>query len=68
MDDATICPICQQINHCGIAAGKTECWCFTTPVPDAARQQVPEADQMRRCICEICARAAAAATSTVPSR
>jgi len=54
------CPICGGPNACGIAAGATTCWCFTTGIPPAALERVPEADVDRRCICAACAGQAAA--------
>lgn len=55
MDDATICPLCQKINGCGIAAGRSDCWCFTTPIAETALAALPEGERMRRCICADCA-------------
>ncbi len=36
------CALCGELNQCGIAAGNTSCWCFTTPVPPALLERVPD--------------------------
>jgi hypothetical protein len=55
MSDETRCPLCDGPNRCGIAAGQTDCWCFTSAVPEDVRARVADEDQGRRCICQRCA-------------
>jgi len=57
MSDADRCPLCEAPNQCGMAAGESTCWCFTTPIPADVLARVPEADQSRRCVCQSCATA-----------
>jgi hypothetical protein len=57
MDTPTRCPLCGETNECGVAAGKSTCWCFSTPVPPEVLAQVPEDQQGRTCVCERCAAA-----------
>ncbi len=49
-----LCALCGAPNQCGIAAGNSECWCFTEPVPQALIDRVPEALRDRVCICQVC--------------
>jgi hypothetical protein len=51
----TLCPICGGPNDCGLAAGKTTCWCFGAEIPAAALARVPDAARDQRCICPACA-------------
>jgi SAM-dependent methyltransferase len=50
-----ICPLCGEANRCGVALGKGVCWCFSTPVPHAVIEQIPEEYRGRACVCEPCA-------------
>ena len=40
--DPTRCPLCGGDNDCGVARGAGTCWCFSTSVPDAAIEQLPD--------------------------
>ncbi len=53
--DATRCPLCGEANACQIAAGRTKCWCFETPVPADVLARVPLAAQGVACVCKRCA-------------
>ena len=33
MDSVTSCPLCGGPHDCGVAAGKSVCWCFSAVVP-----------------------------------
>ena len=54
MMDTTKCALCGGDNGCGVAAGKTECWCFALPVPPALLERVPEALRNATCVCQQC--------------
>jgi hypothetical protein len=56
--DPARCPLCGDRNDCGIAAGKSTCWCFSTTIPPEALAQVPADQQDRACVCRRCAEAA----------
>jgi hypothetical protein len=60
-----ICPICGSGNACGLVAGASTCWCFTTPIPPAALARVPDAARDRSCICQACAMSSTTFTATV---
>jgi hypothetical protein len=57
-----LCPLCGQSNACGQLAGASECWCMTTKIAAAALEAVPIEMRNRACICQACARKAAAGT------
>lgn len=48
-----ICPICQQVNACGVA-GERSCWCMDMKVPAELIAQLPEELQGTQCICQAC--------------
>lgn len=54
--NACLCPLCGGENQCALAAGKGTCWCYSTPVPEEVRAQVPEEAVGLACVCERCAR------------
>jgi Cysteine-rich CWC len=59
--DPSLCPVCGEPNTCGMSQGKTECWCFSVKIPEAALAAVsPEAKNVA-CICPRCAAAQASA-------
>ncbi|MEO7270890.1 MAG: cysteine-rich CWC family protein [Vicinamibacterales bacterium] len=66
MSDTDRCPLCEAPNQCGLAAGQSDCWCFTTAIPADVLARVPDADQSRRCVCESCATRASAAVPDSP--
>lgn len=51
--NASICPLCQQLNRCNVKAS-TGCWCMKTKMPAALLAQVPTAIKNKRCICNSC--------------
>jgi hypothetical protein len=53
--DPQYCPICGNLNRCGVAAGKGSCWCFSNPIPESVLEEVPEEARELACICESCA-------------
>jgi Cysteine-rich CWC len=55
MDSPGICPLCGGPNRCGIAEGKEDCWCFSTPIPEAVLEAIPEGQRMQSCVCQECA-------------
>ncbi|MGB4928066.1 MAG: cysteine-rich CWC family protein [Giesbergeria sp.] len=57
---AARCPLCEQDNHCNMAAGEgaTRCWCMNTPVSPLALARVAANDRHQRCVCAACAQAA----------
>jgi len=57
MAGATTCPLCGEANECGIAEGKSSCWCFSATVDPEVLARVPEAQQNVTCICRTCAAA-----------
>jgi hypothetical protein len=62
MDSTSRCPLCGGPNDCGIALGKSVCWCFSAVIPAEVLAQVPEAERDRGCICRACAESATART------
>lgn len=52
---ATRCPLCGQPNDCGIAAGKSTCWCFETRIPLEVLEKVPPELRGIACVCKACA-------------
>ncbi|HOC55550.1 MAG TPA: cysteine-rich CWC family protein [Verrucomicrobiota bacterium] len=55
--DPSVCPLCNQPNHCLLAAGalsNDECWCSRVAFPPALLARVPEHARRRACICERC--------------
>ncbi len=59
--DPSVCPVCGDSNTCGMAQGKTECWCMAVKIPQAALDRIPSEAKNVACIC---ARCAALATTT----
>jgi cysteine-rich CWC protein len=52
------CPICGGPNDCGMAAGKSECWCAGVKISAAALEKVPEGAKRKVCVCRKCGEAA----------
>ncbi len=50
----SVCVVCGEPNSCGVAAGRTECWCFTTKVPQALLETLPPEKRNLSCICQVC--------------
>jgi len=63
--DPSKCPTCGEPNQCGLSQGKTECWCFSALISDAALESIPSQAKNLACICARCA--AAVAETTKPS-
>ena len=55
--DPSRCPVCGELNTCGVSQGKSECWCMALEIPQAALDRVPEAAKNVACICARCAAA-----------
>jgi hypothetical protein len=57
-NDTTVAPdrclLCGGPNLCGMAAGQTDCWCFTARVPQALLDQLPPESRNLSCICQRC--------------
>ena len=49
------CPICGGPNDCGMAAGKSECWCARVKISPEALEKVPEGVKWKVCVCKKCA-------------
>jgi hypothetical protein len=58
--DPARCPLCGEVNSCGMAAGDTECWCFTAKVPDEVLARLPDGARGVVCVCRKCAEGAPA--------
>lgn len=66
--DPRRCPLCGGPNDCGIAAGASTCWCFSTDVPAEVVARVPDEARDAMCVCRACAEGqSAAANQTVPA-
>jgi len=48
------CPICGGPNDCGVAAGKSECWCANVKISVEALEKVPEEAKGKVCVCRKC--------------
>ena len=48
------CPICGGPNDCGMAAGKSECWCASVKTSAEPLEKVPEGAQGKVCVCRKC--------------
>jgi cysteine-rich CWC protein len=53
--DPRRCPLCGGPNDCGIAAGASTCWCFTTEIPSDVRDRIPPDARDLACVCRACA-------------
>ena len=62
------CPLCGEPNDCGLAAGKTDCWCFAVKISPAALVRLPEEARGKVCMCRKCAAESSTATSADPQR
>jgi cysteine-rich CWC protein len=63
--DPSVCPSCGEPNVCGLSQGKSECWCFSLEIEKEALERIPSEKKNLACIC---ARCAAAATSSASSQ
>ena len=48
------CPLCGGPNECGLAAGKSECWCFEAKIAPEVLERVPEEAKGKVCVCRGC--------------
>jgi len=61
------CPICGGSNDCGMAAGKSECWCAAVTITSETLDRVPESARGKVCLCAKCALGASAPGAPLPS-
>ncbi len=52
------CPVCGGPNECGLAPGKSECWCFETKIAPELLERVTEEAKGKVCVCQKCVLAA----------
>ncbi len=52
------CPLCGGPNECGLAAGKSECWCVEAKIGPEVLEKVPEEAKGKVCVCEKCVQVA----------
>lgn len=55
--DPSRCPLCQEPNACGMAAGKATCWCAEVRLDPRALEAIPEAAKGKACVCSACGKA-----------
>ena len=53
--DPALCPLCGNMNRCGIEQGESNCWCFSLDFSADLLATIPEAAQGKICICQSCA-------------
>jgi hypothetical protein len=53
--DTAQCPICGGPNDCGVAQGKSDCWCFSASIPPEVLARVPADERNVTCVCRTCA-------------
>lgn len=51
-------PAVQWANECGLAAGKSECWCFEAKIAPEVLERVPEEAKGKVCVCAKCGKPA----------
>ena len=56
------CPLCGNINDCGVAAGQESCWCFTQTVSPEILKRIPAEARGIACVCRLCASSQGALT------
>ena len=49
------CPLCGGPNECGLAAGKSECWCFEAKIAPEVLERVLKEAKGKVCVCAKCA-------------
>jgi hypothetical protein len=49
------CPLCGEPNSCGMAEGKSSCWCFEASIDADTLARIPPEAQGKSCICRGCA-------------
>jgi len=55
MIDPRLCPLCGKANACGMAEGRTACWCLATKIPKGVLARVPAEAEAQACVCASCA-------------
>jgi hypothetical protein len=53
--DPSRCVLCGANNGCGLAAGKSTCWCFEVKIDPEILEQIPEEAKNDVCLCRACA-------------
>jgi len=53
--DPSICPLCGRPNDCGMAAGKSDCWCRYVTIPHEVLDRIPPEKSGKACVCRACA-------------
>lgn len=53
--NARACPLCDQENLCGLAAGKSKCWCFYAKLDPDVAELVKRRELDAVCLCQACA-------------
>ena len=53
--DPRACPLCSGDNACGMAAGKSDCWCFHAEISPEVLERVPPEARNAACVCQGCA-------------
>ena len=53
--DPKRCPLCGDGNACGMAEGKSSCWCFEAHIAPEVLERVPAEARDRACVCQGCA-------------
>ena len=48
------CPLCNEPNQCGMAAGAPRCWCYDAVLPEELIEKLPEHFRGVVCICQKC--------------
>lgn len=51
--DERYCPICNNINNCGVKKNE-DCWCFHTNIPQELQNQISAELRGKACICLSC--------------
>jgi hypothetical protein len=52
--DPARCPLCGNLNDCGVAAGQGHCWCFTQSIPPEVLGPIPAEARGIACVCRFC--------------
>jgi hypothetical protein len=52
--DPRRCPLCGDGNACGIAEGKSTCWCFEATISPETLARVPAEAREKACVCRGC--------------
>lgn len=49
-----ICPVCEEVNKCGMEEGVETCWCFSVVFSDALKTKLEKDFSNQPCICRSC--------------